>query len=469
MEGPVSQDSSLPAPDPQRASRSRTAVVVGVCLGLAVLGGVVGLLRSRSHDASAKACIDTDDDDACARACDADRFSACLALGRLALDGADGGAPDRERALSAFRRACDGDDAQAWDACDALAREDPGKPVIRKDLPARAATVLVVPAFAEVPLDDETPVPLRVGAFARSTAHGVALFDGLGPVAAIAGDAPYLVEPSSAAMPMGEHGVAIAVRAILVQEPPDPYANGKWEFLDAPEKVLELVTAADQVVLRWKQGGTVLALEELPRSADVLSSAVLAEHVEAQWKLEGRHHDPVDEKRDQAILRAGPAATFAEVLPLVQALLTPKRSMRGAQVSAFQVSVRPSAAPRSLPPSTDAAPAWTGPPPKVELGAIAVSGRLAPEVIRRLLEERLPAVVACYENGLLRLLHLEGRVSVRFVIGADGAPSNVGNGGSDLPDGDVVACTVRTLWGSSFPRPDRGIVTVTAPFLMRPR
>jgi hypothetical protein len=34
-------------------------------------------------------------------------------------------------------------------------------------------------------------------------------------------------------------------------------------------------------------------------------------------------------------------------------------------------------------------------------------------------------------------------VSVRFVIGRDGAVSNVANGGSDMPDGSVVSCVVR--------------------------
>ncbi len=61
-----------------------------------------------------------------------------------------------------------------------------------------------------------------------------------------------------------------------------------------------------------------------------------------------------------------------------------------------------------------------------------------------------------------------GRVTVRFVIGRDGAVSNVSNGGSDLPDSNVVNCVVKAFYGLSFPKPEGGIVTVQYPIMLQP-
>ncbi|HOT08264.1 MAG TPA: AgmX/PglI C-terminal domain-containing protein, partial [Polyangiaceae bacterium] len=59
-------------------------------------------------------------------------------------------------------------------------------------------------------------------------------------------------------------------------------------------------------------------------------------------------------------------------------------------------------------------------------------------------------------------------VSVRFVIGRDGAVSQVGNAGSDLPSPEVVQCVTSAFYGLSFPQPDGGIVTVIYPILFTP-
>jgi hypothetical protein len=107
-------------------------------------------------------------------------------------------------------------------------------------------------------------------------------------------------------------------------------------------------------------------------------------------------------------------------------------------------------------------------PPQVRMGATSVSGRLPPEVIQRIVRQNFGRFRLCYENGLRNNPNLQGRVSVRFVIGRDGAVSNVGNGGSDMPDGGVVSCVVRAFYGLSFPQPEGGIVTVTYPIMFSP-
>jgi len=106
--------------------------------------------------------------------------------------------------------------------------------------------------------------------------------------------------------------------------------------------------------------------------------------------------------------------------------------------------------------------------PKVRMGATSVSGRLPPEVIQRIVRQNFGRFRMCYEQGLGRNPNLEGRVAVRFVIGRDGAVSNVGNGGSDLPDSGVVSCVVSAFYGLSFPQPEGGIVTGVYPIMFAP-
>jgi hypothetical protein len=107
-------------------------------------------------------------------------------------------------------------------------------------------------------------------------------------------------------------------------------------------------------------------------------------------------------------------------------------------------------------------------PPQVRMGATSVSGRLPPEVIQRIVRQNFGRFRLCYENGLRNNPNLQGRVGVRFVIGRDGSVSNVGNGGSDLPDSGVVSCVVRAFYGLSFPQPEGGIVTVVYPIMFSP-
>ena len=106
--------------------------------------------------------------------------------------------------------------------------------------------------------------------------------------------------------------------------------------------------------------------------------------------------------------------------------------------------------------------------PQVRMGATTVSGRLPPEVIQRIVRQNYGRFRMCYEQGLAANPNLEGRVQVRFVIGRDGAVSNVSNGGSDIPDSNVVQCVIRAYYGLSFPQPEGGIVTVVYPIMFSP-
>lgn len=107
--------------------------------------------------------------------------------------------------------------------------------------------------------------------------------------------------------------------------------------------------------------------------------------------------------------------------------------------------------------------------PKVRVAPPIVGGRLPPEVIQRVVRQNFGRFRACYETGLRSNPNLQGRVSVAFSIGRDGAVGGASNAGSDLPDSGVVSCVVSSFRGLSFPAPEAGIVTVSYPISFSPQ
>jgi len=110
----------------------------------------------------------------------------------------------------------------------------------------------------------------------------------------------------------------------------------------------------------------------------------------------------------------------------------------------------------------------SGAPPQVSMGKEVVVGKLPPEVIKRIVRQNFGRFRLCYENGLRTNPRLEGRVTVRFVIGRDGSVSNVANNSSTLPSPSVVTCVLNAFKTLSFPQPDGGIVVVTYPISFKP-
>ncbi|HXK20065.1 MAG TPA: AgmX/PglI C-terminal domain-containing protein [Polyangiaceae bacterium] len=100
-------------------------------------------------------------------------------------------------------------------------------------------------------------------------------------------------------------------------------------------------------------------------------------------------------------------------------------------------------------------------------GNTSISGHLPADVIQRIVRQNFGRFRNCYEVGLRSNPNLEGRVTARFVIGRDGAVSNVSAGG-DLPDAGVRSCVASAFYGLSFPSPDGGIVTVSYPIMLTP-
>ena len=97
-----------------------------------------------------------------------------------------------------------------------------------------------------------------------------------------------------------------------------------------------------------------------------------------------------------------------------------------------------------------------------------VNGRLAAEVIRRIVRMNDGRYRACYESGLRTDPGLQGRVAVKFVIDRTGAVAVAADGGSDIPDEGVRRCVVSSFLSLSFPAPESGSVTVVYPIVFSP-
>lgn len=101
-------------------------------------------------------------------------------------------------------------------------------------------------------------------------------------------------------------------------------------------------------------------------------------------------------------------------------------------------------------------------------GVLDVGGRLAPEVIQRVVRQNFGRFRLCYEQGMRTNPSLEGRVAVKFVIDRRGEVSLASDAGSTLPDQGVISCVVRAFTNLSFPEPKEGVVKVVYPIILSP-
>lgn len=106
----------------------------------------------------------------------------------------------------------------------------------------------------------------------------------------------------------------------------------------------------------------------------------------------------------------------------------------------------------------------------IRMGGTTVSGRLPPEIIQRRVRESYGGMRQCYERGLAKNPKLQGKVTVRFVIGRSGACEGTAADKEEttLPSAEVVSCVVDHFKTIKFPEPEGGIVTVVYPINFTP-
>jgi hypothetical protein len=262
-------------------------------------------------------------------------------------------------------------------------------------------------------------------------------------------------------------------RILVDAQIPGPPGTGAGPSAATDEKVLYVHLAPDSsVMLTWKQGATVVSETEVPwrdafeRTGEDVRPAGLAAKVSAEWSAQRQHVDPQDRKLDQAIVQADDATELRFLVAALDALYETKRTLAGASVPAFNAALSLLGVAPASPGSS--APVAKG-VSKMVMGATSVSGRLPPEVIQRIVRQSFGRFRGCYEAGLAKDPGLKGKVSVRFVIGKDGAVASVADAGSDLPAAGVKKCLLAAFSKLSFPAPEGGIVTAVYPLDFSPQ
>jgi hypothetical protein len=97
--------------------------------------------------------------------------------------------------------------------------------------------------------------------------------------------------------------------------------------------------------------------------------------------------------------------------------------------------------------------------PKLRLGRPDANGRLPPEVIQRIVRQKLGVLRACYLKAAEKDVYLEGKVTVSFVITREGSVDK--SQSKATTEGDAAplgACVKDAITELSFPQPEGGIV-----------
>jgi hypothetical protein len=99
-----------------------------------------------------------------------------------------------------------------------------------------------------------------------------------------------------------------------------------------------------------------------------------------------------------------------------------------------------------------------------------VNGRIAPEIVQRIVRASFDRTKACYERALKKTPSLTGRVTTRFVIDEGGKVSSAAPeaSGTTLADAQAVDCVVGVFKTLEFPKPQGGIVTIVYPLVFSP-
>ncbi len=94
-----------------------------------------------------------------------------------------------------------------------------------------------------------------------------------------------------------------------------------------------------------------------------------------------------------------------------------------------------------------------------------VLGTLSKEQVRQVIRRHWADIRGCYDAELAKAPSLQGKVSVKFVIGSDGSVQSAEVASSSLGNPRAEDCIVARLRPLEFPKPaSGGIVIVTYPF-----
>jgi hypothetical protein len=106
----------------------------------------------------------------------------------------------------------------------------------------------------------------------------------------------------------------------------------------------------------------------------------------------------------------------------------------------------------------------------ITAGTAMVMGSIDKELIRKVIQEHAAQIRFCYEEQLAVNPKLAGKVTIRWVIDADGNASNatVDAGGTALASDKVHQCMMARIVSWQFPKPKGGgIAVISYPWILR--
>jgi hypothetical protein len=107
---------------------------------------------------------------------------------------------------------------------------------------------------------------------------------------------------------------------------------------------------------------------------------------------------------------------------------------------------------------------------KVETGNATVLGSIDKELIRKVIQEHASQIRYCYEQELALNPRLQGKVSIRWIIEADGSATaaEVDGGATTLENGKIHECMMSRIQSWQFPKPKGGgQAVITYPWILR--
>ena len=107
-----------------------------------------------------------------------------------------------------------------------------------------------------------------------------------------------------------------------------------------------------------------------------------------------------------------------------------------------------------------------GEPPKLSVGTMTISGRLAAEVVEKVVRKHHNRFAFCHRRTVHSAVGAYGTLTMRFVIGRDGGVSNAAVASSTISSAEFASCVRDAFAGMLFPRPPAGIVTVVYPLVV---
>jgi hypothetical protein len=107
---------------------------------------------------------------------------------------------------------------------------------------------------------------------------------------------------------------------------------------------------------------------------------------------------------------------------------------------------------------------------RIATGSAVVMGSIDKELIRKVIQDHAAQVRYCYEQQLALNPRLQGKVSIKWIIQADGSATSpaVDAGGTSLEDAKVHECMMSRITSWQFPKPKGGgIAVITYPWILR--